>query len=127
MSTLQVTNIKKTGETASRDVSGVAAAWVNLNGTGTVAIRDSANVSSLTDIDVGKYSTAFTSSFSSISFAQSGTASNGDAAGSAVVVYAPNIAVRTTSSSGCIFVPTIAAYSGVDDPDVTSAFHGGLS
>ena len=35
MSTLKVTNIQATGETASRAVSGVAAAWVNFNGTGT--------------------------------------------------------------------------------------------
>ena len=32
MSTLTVTSIKKTGETASRDASGVAAAWINFNG-----------------------------------------------------------------------------------------------
>ena len=30
-------------------------AWVNFNGTGTVAIRDSYNVSSITDSDVGEY------------------------------------------------------------------------
>ena len=32
MSTLKVTNIQATGETASRAVSGVAAAWVNFDG-----------------------------------------------------------------------------------------------
>ena len=36
MSTLKVTNIQATGETASRAVSGVAAAWVNFNGTSTM-------------------------------------------------------------------------------------------
>ncbi len=30
-------------------------AWVNFNGTGTVAIRASGNVSSITDVDVGRY------------------------------------------------------------------------
>ena len=55
MSTLKVTNIKKTGETASRDVSGVAAAWVNFNGTGTIAVRDSVNVASLSDNGTGDY------------------------------------------------------------------------
>ena len=55
MSTLKVTNIQATGETASRSVSGVAAAWVNFNGTGTIAIRDSVNVSSLTDENTGEY------------------------------------------------------------------------
>jgi len=35
-------------------------AWVNFDGTGTVAIRDSANVSSITDVDTGKYTVNFT-------------------------------------------------------------------
>jgi hypothetical protein len=60
MSTLTVTNIKATGETASRAVSGVAAAWVNFNGTGTVAIRDSQNISGLVDNDIGDYTISYT-------------------------------------------------------------------
>ena len=72
MSTLTVTNIKATGEAASRAVSGVAAAWVNFNGTGTVAIRDSANVSSLTDNNVGRYSVNISNSFSAVEYTGSG-------------------------------------------------------
>jgi hypothetical protein len=37
-----------------------ARAWVNFNGTGTVAIRASGNVSSITDLGVGRYSVNFT-------------------------------------------------------------------
>ena len=59
MSTITVTNIKATGETASRAVSGVAAAWCNFNGTGTVSIRDSINVASLTDNGLGSHSISF--------------------------------------------------------------------
>lgn len=36
-------------------------AWVNFNGTGTVAIRESANVSSITDNGTGNYTVNFTS------------------------------------------------------------------
>jgi len=36
-------------------------AWVNFNGTGTVAIRDDFNVSSITDNGVGDYTVNFTS------------------------------------------------------------------
>jgi hypothetical protein len=68
MSTLQVTNIKKTGETASRDVSGVAAAWVNLNGTGTVAVRDSVNVSSITDGGTSVYTANYSSAMSDANY-----------------------------------------------------------
>jgi hypothetical protein len=35
-------------------------AWVNFNGTGTVAIRESGNVSSITDNDTGNYTVNFT-------------------------------------------------------------------
>ena len=37
-----------------------ARAWVNFNGTGTVAIRDSGNVSSITDNGTGDYTVNFT-------------------------------------------------------------------
>jgi hypothetical protein len=41
-------------------VNGTAKAWVNFNGTGTVAIRQSFNVSSITDNGTGKYTVNFT-------------------------------------------------------------------
>ena len=68
MSTLTVTNIKATGETVSRAVSGLAAAWVNFNGSGTIATRESFNVSSLTDSATGKYFTNFTNAMSSADY-----------------------------------------------------------
>lgn len=68
MSTLQVTNIQATGETASRAVSGVAAAWVNFNGSGTISIRDSQGVPSLIDVGTGNYVVNFTSSMASINY-----------------------------------------------------------
>jgi len=39
--------------------SQTARAWVNFNGTGTVAIRDSFNVSSITDRGTGNYTVNF--------------------------------------------------------------------
>ena len=41
-------------------MNGIAKAWVNFNGTGTVAIRASFNVSSITDNGVGDYTVNFT-------------------------------------------------------------------
>jgi len=45
-----------------------AKAWVNFNGTGTIAIRDSANVASLTDLGTGWYAVNLTNSFSSADY-----------------------------------------------------------
>jgi len=74
MSTLTVTNIKKTGETASRDASGVAAVRVNFNGTGTVAIRDSVNVASLTDNGTGWFIVNLSNAFGAVDYSISATA-----------------------------------------------------
>ena len=41
-------------------VNGTAKAWVNFNGTGTVAIRRAFNVSSITDLEAGQYKVNFT-------------------------------------------------------------------
>jgi hypothetical protein len=41
-------------------VNGSAKAWVNFNGTGTIAIRDSFNVASITDNGTGDYTANFT-------------------------------------------------------------------
>ena len=60
MSTITVTNIKATGETASRSAASVAAAWVHGDMTGTAAIQDSFNFSSLTDNGTGNMSVTFT-------------------------------------------------------------------
>ena len=62
MSTLAVGTIKSISSAAPvfQNTSGtekgqLAKAWVNFNGTGTVAIRDSFNVSSITDVGTGQY------------------------------------------------------------------------
>lgn len=48
-------------------------AWVNFNGTGTVAIRASGNVSSITDLGVGQYQMNFTTAMPDASFAAVGS------------------------------------------------------
>ena len=50
-------------------VEGSAKAWVNFNGTGTIAARDSFNVSSLTDHGTSSHSVAFSTSFSNNDYA----------------------------------------------------------
>jgi len=76
MSTLKVTNIQATGETASRAVSGVAAAWLNMNGQGTIAIRDSFNVASLTDVGTGQQKANYTNAMTNANYNISLAATN---------------------------------------------------
>ena len=49
-------------------------AWVNFNGTGTVAIRASGNVSSITDSGVGRYEINLTTALADANYAVTGSA-----------------------------------------------------
>ena len=64
---------------ATNCIQGSAKAWVNFNGTGTVAIRASYNVTSITDNGVGNYTVNFTSSLSDTNYAVQGTCNNSSA------------------------------------------------
>jgi hypothetical protein len=50
-----------------------ARAWVNFNGTGTVAIRESGNVSSITDNGTGDYTVNFTTAMTDANYSTTGT------------------------------------------------------
>ena len=60
MSTLRVNTLQNAAGTGQPAMSGAAKAWVNFNGTGTVAIRRAFNVSSITDNGTGDYTVNFT-------------------------------------------------------------------
>ena len=64
----------------------IAKAWVNFNGTGTVAIRSSYNVSSITDDATGKYDVNFSTAMSDndYSVVLDGRYDTGDSAGSSI-------------------------------------------
>ena len=77
MSKLKVTTIANVADSESTDVTNVingsAKAWVNFNGTGTVAIRQSFNVSSITDNGTGDYTINFTNAFADTNYAFAGS------------------------------------------------------
>jgi hypothetical protein len=59
MSTIKVSAIQDLSGGQNVSVPNAAKAWVNFNGTGTVAIRGSFNVSSITDNGTGDYTVNF--------------------------------------------------------------------
>jgi hypothetical protein len=79
-------------------------AWVNFNGTGTVAIRASGNVSSITDNGTGDYTVNFTTAMPDANYAISGA--QGDTG-------TPNgagmFAVNRIGSTGAASAPTTSA------------------
>lgn len=64
MSTLKVNTIQNTSGVEQYTCK----AWVNFNGTGTVAIRASGNVSSITDNGVGDYTVNFTNAIADANY-----------------------------------------------------------
>lgn len=124
MSTITVTNIKATGETASRSATSVAAAWMNLDGTGTISTRDSFNVSGVTDRGTGLYTQSFTSSMANSNYCGSGCAqdSNGDDDGR------NRMQVSNPANTSSAYVNTFDTGGSADDVGyVTSIIHGDLA
>lgn len=69
MSTLRVNTLQDQAGTGQPDIDGLCKAWVNFDGTGTVAIRASYNVSSITDNGTGGYTVNFTTAMSDANYA----------------------------------------------------------
>jgi len=79
-----------------------ARAWVNFNGTGTVAIRSSGNVTSITDNGVGDYTVNYTTAMSNANYATNVTAvstASGNTNVIAAGLYAPSTAGVGASSA----------------------------
>jgi hypothetical protein len=82
-------------------------AWVNFNGTGTVAIRASFNVSSITDNGTGEYTLNFTNALADANYALNvtGTTSQALACGLNDLAAAPaaaNVRIVTRAISGVL-------------------------
>ena len=88
-------------------------AWVNFNGTGTVAIRGSYNVSSITDNGTGNYIVNFTTAMPDANYAVGGSSSTNGATNG--FLLAPGNAGRSTTGAG------VVAWSGtVYNPEAMS-------
>jgi hypothetical protein len=73
MSTIKCSTITDLSGGTSVNVPNAAKAWVNFNGTGTVAIRASYNVSSITDNNTGDYTVNFTVAMSDVNYSAQGS------------------------------------------------------
>ena len=73
-------------------------AWVNFNGTGTVAIRASGNVSSITDNGTGHYTVNFTTAMVDTNYCLNGTGNRISSGSTLVCQDFSTVTARTTSS-----------------------------
>lgn len=99
---------------------GSAKAWVNFNGTGTVAIRAAFNVSSITDLGTGNYRVNFTNALADANYGVvCTTSSNSSGTSTMTIATSEPSSTRTASAFG------IYTFSGAgasfNDFDVVSA------
>lgn len=107
MSTLRCTNLQDTAGgnslTTAQIYNGAAKAWVNFNGTSTVAIRAQFNVSSITDNGTGDYTVNFSTALADTNYTVCCTQADGTTAGSIPYLlgfnpggYGKTISITTT-------------------------------
>ena len=75
-----------------------ARAWVNFNGTGTVAIRAAVNVSSITDVGLGNYRVNFTTAMPDANYVTVCTGERGDGGTTNAVLHILDGGVYSTSA-----------------------------
>ncbi len=93
-----------------------AKAWVHFNGSGTVAINDSYNTSSVTDRGTGLYKVNFSTAMSSTSYTASGTVSTGSDQTTPYVIRA-----TTYATDGFSFAANWSGTSSIGYSDPTDA------
>ena len=115
MSTIKVDNLQTTGGAGLY----LAKAWVNFNGSGTVAIRDSGNVSSVTDNATGRYTANLTSAMANSNYKVSGSAGVTSTASQEIIFYGSNV-TPTSPSTTAVGVKTVNS-AGTAIQDATYA------
>lgn len=91
-------------------------AWVNFNGTGTVAIRASGNVSSITDNGVGNYTINFSAAMPDTNYAVVGFARRST---TAAPVYVGQGSAQTQTASA-VQITVAATSANIEDSDNVS-------
>jgi hypothetical protein len=112
------------GSTTTNLQQGLAKAWCVFNGEGTVAITDSNNSASLTDVAQGDYTLGFTNNMNSAAYAVSGSSVGSDS-GSYYNFLCGDSANNTTSVYEINFVHRSSGQ--VDNDHSATIVHGDLA
>ena len=115
MSTLRVNTLQNAAGTGQPAMSGAAKAWVNFNGTSTVAIRASFNVTSITDNGTGDYTVNFTNALEDANYSFLGSGRRNSATPLIIALSIANTATYDPSTTTFRF-QTRSDASGAEDP-----------
>lgn len=100
-----------------------ARAWVNFTGTGTVAIKASGNVSSITDNGTGDYTVTFTTAMPNTNYAVTGAQRKGSADTRGTCFEIEPATALTTSAARVRTIVVNTSPAVVDCADVFVAVH----
>ena len=92
-------------------VEGSAKAWVNFNGIGTIAARDSLNTSSISDNGTGYYSLNFSTAMSNINYSISGGTNGSNNSYPTAASAGGDIRFNTNTASPYKTQPTTSAFT----------------
>jgi hypothetical protein len=108
-----------TGVLATQNgMTGICKAWVNFNGSGTVAIRDSFNVSSITDNGTGDYTVNFTTAMPNTNYAvasMTNKTTSADRGGCFLTFDVDNNGSGNSPTTSAIRIRTFAGSSAASD------------
>ena len=107
-------------------VNGSAKAWVNFNGTGTIAARDSLNLSSLTDDGTALYTVNYSSSLANANYCLLG-GNKYTGSGTGLNLVLKNVTTPLTTSSSEIFSTPDFSASATDNPFMMLDVKGDLA
>ena len=118
-----LTDASSNNSTAMSTINqGTAKAYVNINGTGTIAIRLSSNSASIVDNGVGNYTVNFTNDMSNAEYGANVTGATGDTASVAI-----GGRYTTSTASACNFSNAVGGSGAVDVSYTHVSINGDLA
>lgn len=129
MSTLNVSNITDGTTTVGTSyvVNGSAKAWVNFNGTGTAAIRDSFNVASLTDNGLGSHTISFSNTMDNANYVTQVTGAETGSGGDSNQIGTLERNGTYTTSAVSVAGTHTSSQNNVDNQRMVVTVHGDLA
>tara|TARA_R100000908_G_scaffold45984_1_gene22417 strand:+ start:169 stop:567 length:399 start_codon:yes stop_codon:yes gene_type:complete len=131
MSTVKAANLQNTGSGApafknssGTEIGQLCKARVSFNGVGTLAIRDSFNVSSVTDGGTGTYTINFTNSMPNENYAVTGTSSWNTLSWGATLTIDASVYSTSSLKIRTFYVSSGSSFILIDSIRTSVAFFG---
>jgi hypothetical protein len=121
-----VTITSEGGSATMQLQQGLAKAWVNFNGTGTIAERDSLGVSGLVDNGTGNYSVNYTNAMSNAEYSISGI-STWNTSGTSGSIFAASTGTFSTTSQQIVVYQSNSLFALLDSHTVCLNVFGDLA